>query len=210
LTPGSGFPRKGLTLPGAFFVPHDTLNVSTSETLTRDRLTIQQAAQTLNIGRKTIYRWIDKGLLSREKEGKNAYVSLAEVRALCVRGDTLNVSGNVTDTQQGTQVDTQDTQQDTHRGGNTAMVDVSYLEGLLVRLGQLEAEKRYLLEYKAGIEAKDKELDQARAAISKAKGELQKMAELKQVAERDRAELEELRRENERLSLPFWRRWLKR
>ena len=192
--------------------------------MTRDRVTIQQAAQTLSIGRKTIYRWIDKGLLSREKEGKNAYVSLAEVRTLCVRGDTqadtLNVSGDVTDTHHDTLIDTQDTHHDT----NTAIVEVSYLEGLLVRLGQLEAEKRYLLEYKGGIEAKDKELTEARAVISKARSELQKMADLKQESERKaralidqqaaldtkEREIEDLRAELERARCPWWRRLLRR
>jgi len=224
-------------VPSLYPMTHST--VPMSETLTRDRVTIQEAAQTLNIGRKTIYRWIDKGLLSREKEGNRAYVSLAEVRALCDRGVTQQdtesvssgVSGNVTDTQQGTWNDTLDTRPDTHKKTNTATVEVSYLEGLLVRLGQLEAEKRYLLEYKTGIEAKDKELiairssldanslelDQARATITKARNELQKLLEIKQDAEAKakalldkERELTELRAENTRLKRPWWEKiWKK-
>ena len=189
--------------------------------MTQNRVTIQEAAKIANIGRKTIYRWIDKGLLSREKEGNRAYVSLSEVRALCVRGvtqqDTESVSSGVTDTQQGTLNDTQGAHKDT----NTATVDVSYLEGLLVRLGQLEAEKRYLLEYKTGLEEKDKELAEARATITKARNELQRLMEIKQDAEQKakvvldqqealeakERELAEIRLENERLKrLKWWKR----
>jgi len=181
--------------------------------LTHDKVTIQEASVILSIGRKTIYRWIDKGLLSKTKEGKNAYVSLAEVRTLYDRSDTQtdtqNVSGNVTDTQQGTQLDTQDT----HRGTNTAIVDVAYLEGLLVRLGQLEAEKRYLLEYKGGLEEKDKELAETKATLAKANSELRRVINYKSEAEAKAKELqarekevEELRAELERTRMPWYKR----
>lgn len=172
--------------------------------MTQDRVTIQEAVKTLGISRKTLYRWIDKGLLSREKEGNRAYVSLAEVRALCDRVTTQQdieiVSGDMSGTHQRGQGDT-----------NRVTVDMPYLEGLLVRLVQLEAEKRYLLEYKTGLDAKDKELtdtketlntqanelaavrseldnnshelDQARETISKARAELEKMVQLKQESE---------------------------
>ncbi|MDQ1275068.1 MAG: hypothetical protein QG610_641 [Euryarchaeota archaeon] len=213
------------------FVTHDTLTVTTDDTLTQDRVTIQEACKIANVSRKTLYRWIEKGLLSREKDENRAYVSLAEVRALCVKGDsqqvTESVSGDDTVTRQVTQVDT-----------NKVTVDRVHYDGLLVRLGQLEAEKRYLLEYKIGLESQTQELatvksalatnsaelDQARAVISKARAELERMAELKQMAERTRkeaeandmaildqqSELDRLRAENERLRLPFWRRWLKK
>lgn len=183
--------------------------------MTQDKITIQEAARVAKIGRKTIYRWIDKGLLSREKDGNRAYVSLAEVRALCVKGtvqqDTEDVSGDTYDTQEDTLKDTRNDTQTPPRDIHTVTVNISYLEGLLVRLGQMEAEKRYLLEYKTGLEAKDKaleqakenisvqaqelaavrsaldtnsaELDQARATIMKARNELQRLLKIKQDAE---------------------------
>jgi excisionase family DNA binding protein len=172
--------------------------------MTQDKVTIQEAVKTLGISRKTLYRWIDKGLLSREKEGNRAYVSLAEVRALCDRVTTQQdieiVSG-----------DSQETHQTGHDDTNRVTVDMPYLEGLLVRLGQLEAEKRYLLEYKGGLEAKERELadtkaslntqahelsavrseldnnshelDQARETISKARNELQRLLQVQQESE---------------------------
>jgi len=120
-----------------------------------DRVTIQEAARIANISRPTIYRWIEKGLLSREKDGKRAYVSLAEVQALCKQGDTDDTH----DDTQSVKAGSDDT--------NRVTVDVTYLEGLLVRLGQLEAEKRYLLEYKAGVEQKDKEIDRLKDEVNR-------------------------------------------
>lgn len=155
----------------------------------QDRVTIQEAARITNISRQTLYRWIEKGLLSRDKDKNLSYVSLAEVRALCNQSDKQNDTDNITS-------DNHDTQRNTGK----VTVDVTYLEGLMVRLGQYEAERRYLLEYKTGLEEKDKEL-----------------AEIKQDAERGRAELDQakgeidrLRGENERLKAPFWRRWFKK
>ena len=150
---------------GAFSVYHDTLTVTTDDTLTQDRVTIQEACRIARISRKTLYRWIEKGLLSREKDGNRAYVSLAEVRALCVRGNSQQVTESVSG-------DSQATQQATQNDTNRVTVDVSYLEGLLVRLGQMEAEKRYLLEYKTGLEVKDKELTETKATLQAKECEL--------------------------------------
>ena len=140
--------------------------------MTQDKVTIQEAARIANISRQTLYRWIEKGLLSREKDKNLSFVSLAEVQALCNQSDKPNDTDNVTS-------NNQDTQQDVNR----VTVDRAHYDGLLVRLGQMEAEKKYLLEYKGGLEAKDKELDHAKVEIDRLKAEL------------------------ERARVPFWRRW---
>jgi excisionase family DNA binding protein len=171
--------------------------------LTQDRVTIQEAARIANISRKTLYRWIEKGLISKEKDKNLSYVSLAEVKALCDRGTNQQDTENVTGDNQGTQQDT-----------NRVTVDVTYLEGLMVRLGQYEAERRYLLEYKSGLEARDKELEQTRATLARANSELKRLVEIRADAERKaetlaerEAEVDRLRSENARLRLPWWRRW---
>ena len=196
------------------FVTHDTNTVTENVTLIQDRVTIQEAARITNISRQTLYRWIEKGLLSREKDKNLSYVSLTEVQALCNQSDNKQSTNNVTS-------DNQDTQQDTGK----VTIDVTYLEGLLVRLGQLEAEKRYLLEYKTGLEVKDKELSEARAMITKARSELQRLLEVKQDAEQKgkalleqqaaleakEHELADIRGENERLKrLRWWERLFRR
>ncbi len=163
-------------------------------------MTIQEAARITNISRQTLYRWIEKGLLSKEKDKNLSFVSLAEVQALCNQSDKQDVTDSVTNDNQGVQQDV-----------NRVTVDRAHYDGLLVRLGQYEAERRYLLEYKTGLEAKDKALEQAKgnisaqaqelatvkstldansaelaeakATISKARNELQRLLELKQDAE---------------------------
>jgi excisionase family DNA binding protein len=168
---------------GAFSVTHDTLTVTTDDTLTQDRVTIQEACKIANISRKTLYRWIEKGLLSREKDGNRAYVSLAEVQTLCVGGDSQQVTESVSG-------DMSATQQDITR----VTLDREHYEGLLVRLGQLEAEKRYLLEYRQDAERKDK-------TIADQQTELQAKE----------CELAEIRAENERLKqIKWWERLFRR
>jgi excisionase family DNA binding protein len=176
--------------------------------LIQNRVTIQEAARITNISRQTLYRWIEKGLLSREKDKNLSYVSLAEVQALCNQSDKPDVTDNVTSDNQNTQ------------DVNRVTVDRAHYDGLLVRLGQLEAEKRYLLEYKTGLEAKDRELEQARSTIAKARSELQQLLQIKRDAEQKgrvvldqqatletkERELAEIRAENERLRLPWYKR----
>jgi excisionase family DNA binding protein len=54
-----------------------------TEVRPQDKATIQEAAKTLHVDRKTIYRWIGKGLISKHIEGNKTYVVLEEVKALC-------------------------------------------------------------------------------------------------------------------------------
>ncbi len=110
-------------------------------------MTIQEACKIAKVSRKTLYRWIEKGLLSREKDGNRAYVSLAEVVALCVGGDSQQVTESVSGDSQATRDDT-----------SKVTLNREHYEGLLIRLGQYESERRYLLEYKTGLETKEKEL----------------------------------------------------
>jgi len=183
-----------------------------NESVTQQKVTIQEAAQTLNISRKTIYRWIERGLISKVKEESKTYVLLSEVKAVCDKGiqkDTEFVSEIVSDTKHDTSIVT---------------IDRQHYEGLLIKLGQYEAERRYLLEYKGGLEAKDKELIEARAIISKARSELEKMIEFKQESEKKaralmereaqieqkNKELADLQTELERARLPWWKRLWKK
>jgi hypothetical protein len=194
-----------------------------TEARPQNKATIQEAAKTLHVDRKTIYRWISKGLISKYVEENKTYVILEEVKAICGKGvpqeATSFVAENVA-------------------SPNIVTVDRPHYEGLLIKLGQYEAERRYLLEYKEGLEAKDKELaavktalekngaelDQARATIAKARSELQRLIEIKQDAEAKgkalidqqaalevkERELAEILAELDRARLPFWKRWFKK
>lgn len=113
------------------------------ETKTQEKATVQEAAKALSIGRKTIYRWINKGLLSKVKEAKKTYVLLDEVKAICGKGKTQT-----------------DTKIESKKSLDTNIISLEriHYEGLLIRLGQLEVKEKYLLEYKDGLEEKNKEL----------------------------------------------------
>jgi excisionase family DNA binding protein len=149
--------------------------------MTQDKCTIQDAARTLNIDRRKIYRMIDKGLISSIKEDGKTFVLMEELKAICAQPAQENA-------QESTERTRVHTEEHTH-----FFVDKQHYEGLLIKLGQMEAEKRYLLEYKTGLEVKDKELTEIKATL--------------QAKER---ELDEIRAENDRLKKPFWKRLFKR
>lgn len=184
-----------------------------SETQSQEKVTVAIASKVLNVDRRTIYRWMDKGLLSKVKEGNNTYVLMDDVRALRDKAMSHDKKGNVAE----------------NRGNSEAVSDIvtierTHYEGLLTRLGQLEAKQELLLEYKGGLEAKDKELAEARTTITKARSELQRLLEVKQDAEAKRkalleqqATLEAKERENielkaevERLKRPWWKKIFQR
>jgi DNA-binding transcriptional MerR regulator len=170
-----------------------------NESVTQKKVTIQEAAQTLNISRKTIYRWIDKGLISKVREENKTYVLLSEVKAICDKGiqketenDTEIVSKVVSDTKHDT---------------NIVTINRQHYEGLLIRLGQLESEKRYLLEYKGGLEAKDKELSTVKETLSEAEKFL---AAKNKIMQQAGEKIRELEAEVARLKLPWWKKiWKK-
>lgn len=143
-----------------------------------EKVTIQVAAKAIGVTPKTIHQWLRKGTLSKVKEGNRTYILMDEIRAL--RQDKV--------TNQKSEVITSEVKQEqvTNQGYNMVPIKREHYEGLLTKLGQLEANQQLLLEYKEGLQKKDKDI-------------------LGQQVEIDR-----LRVENNRLKLPFWRRWFKR
>lgn len=196
-----------------------------SDTESKDKVTIQEAARALNVDPRTIYRWIGKGVLSKTKANGKTYVLLTDVKVLSDKSQ-ISQTLNVVDVGQPEIVI--DNVSDTAKIENTHyMVDKEHYEGLLIRLGQLEAKQQLLLEYKGGLEAKDQELaevkvalttnteelEKAKATLAKAKSELQKLVEYKQDSEQkakslleQQAKIEQLEAEVERLRRPWWKR----
>jgi DNA repair exonuclease SbcCD ATPase subunit len=195
-----------------------------------EKVTISLAAKALKVSTKTVHRYIERGQLSKLKEGTRVYVPMDEIRALLSGQPTVDKSPRVHEKDKVT-------------------VDRTHYDGLLVRLGQLEANQQLLLEYRAGIESRDKaleqakgnisaqaeelttvksaldannsELEQAKSTITKARNELQRLMEIKQDAEQKakvvlnqqealeakERELAEIRAENEQLKrLRWWER----
>jgi len=187
----------------------DTMDNQDNGQSISEKVTIPVAAKALKVSTKTVQRYIEKGLITKVKEGTRVYVHIDEVRALLNGQPKIDKSPRVQEKDRIT-------------------VDRTHYDSLLVRLGQLEASQQLLLEYKGNLQARDKELsetkselDQAKTTISKARQELQGLLKVKQDAEakavtlldqqkaleaRER-ELRELKAENERLKrLKWWER----
>jgi DNA-binding transcriptional MerR regulator len=182
-----------------------------------EKVTIQVAAKALNVTTKTIHQWLKNGALTRVKEGNRTYILMDEVRALR-QNRVTNQKSEVT-TFKG------NSEPSNNLSNNMVPIDRAHYEGLLTRLGQLEAKQQLMLEYKQDLQAKDEELIEARVIISKARSELEKMVELKRDAEAKakalleqqakteakEKELAEIRAENERLKrLKWWNRLFRR
>lgn len=190
---------------------------------TNEKASIQVAAKALGVSAKTIQRWVKSGKIQSIREDNRVFIPVDEIRTRL-----QEQRAGVADIDQDKKEDVQ-----TIRGHDEAKsIDVipitrTHYEGLLTRLGQLEANQQLLLEYRAGIESRDKaleqakgnisaqaqelatvktalttnsaELDQARAVISKARSELEKMVELKQESEQKAKDLLDKQVEIDRL-----------
>jgi predicted site-specific integrase-resolvase len=157
-----------------------------SEAQSQEKVTIAIASKVLNVDRRTIYRWMDKGLLSKVKEGNSTCVLMDDVRALRNKAMSHDKKVDVAKNS-----DKDEAVNDTVTG--TVTVERTHYEGLLTRLGQLEAKQELLLEYREGLQAKDKELANTKAAL-----------------EARERELAEIKAEVDRLRLPWWKRlWRK-
>jgi hypothetical protein len=188
-------------------IPHTrcTVILSDDTTMTQDKVTIQEAARTLNIDRRKIYRWIEKGLIPKYTENDKTFVLLEEVRAFCAEHTTEHAQecaahNKSTDTR--TEISTTER---THY-----IVDKEHYEGLLIRLGQMESEKKYLLEYKQDLDRRDKELAETKSTLAKANSELRKMVDIKKETEQKEKEIASLQAEVERLRLPWWKKLFQR
>lgn len=118
----------------------------------RETISIPEAANLLKIGIRSIYRYIDKGILNKSKTGKKSYLYLEEVIAL----------QNRMGTEPDVLIDIATDKIDNNNIKKTVNLEQQHYEALLIRLGQLEAQKELLLEYKTDSERKDLELKETR------------------------------------------------
>jgi chromosome segregation ATPase len=186
---------------------------------TDEKVTIFLAAKALKVSTKTVHRYIEKGILSKTKEGTRIFVPMDDIRAL--------LSGQL-------RVDKCPRVHEKDR----VTVDRTHYDSLLVRLGQLETNQQLLLEYKEGLQEKEKSLEQARGNINAQAQELttvksalnantQELDQVKEILTKKEQELSEaekflaaknkimqqagekireLEAENERLKVSWWRR----
>ncbi len=103
-----------------------------------EKVTVKVAAKALKVSARTVRRYIEKGIISKVKEGDRTYVSMSDVRKLI--GQAKADMSQVRPQNKDTGVD---------MSGAVISIDRTHYEALLTRLGALEGEKKYLLEYKA-------------------------------------------------------------
>jgi excisionase family DNA binding protein len=153
---------------------------------TNEKASIQVAAKALGVSAKTIQRWVKSGKIQSIREDNRVFIPVDEIRTRL-----QEQRAGVADIDQDKKEDVQ-----TIRGHDEAKsIDVipitrTHYEGLLTRLGQLEANQQLLLEYRAGIESRDKALEQAKGNIS---AQAQEIATVKSALATNTTELEEAR-----------------
>jgi hypothetical protein len=149
----------------------------------QEKVTIQVAARTLGVSKGTIITYLNKGLLTRIKEGGRIYVSMDEVRTL---GDTKRKP----------QVKPSVTTSAKRNKRVSVNKERERPKRPLASFGLLESERQYLLRCKAALEAKDKELEKLTFEVNTLKSNLKIQAnELKGTETR----LRELEKERQKL-----------
>ena len=124
--------------------------------MTQQGMTVTEAARALGVSTRSIYRYIQRGILQAKQVAGKSWVSLDSVRHF----DKTRPATKVSQT--------------------SVTVDRDTWQNALTRLGQLETERRYLIEHKTSksleiaelklklVETKE-ELHKTRAALQKRK-----------------------------------------
>ena len=122
--------------------------------MTQERVTVKIACDTLGVSRKTLYRYLEKGLLSRVKEGRRIYIPMDDIRALRKKKVT-------SESQKKSVIDTDKV---THMSLSTGEY-----RALVKENEELKAKTHLLLEYKG---TKDREVQELRQSLKEVQAEL--------------------------------------
>ena len=172
------FPGRGLFTAQWAFITTQMKVTNQGYNMQDEKVTIQVAAKALNVTPKTVHQWLRTGTLTRVKDGNRTYILMDEVRAL--RQNRVTNPKSEVITSEGK------IEPSNNLGNNIVPIDREHYEGLLIRLGQLEANQQLLLEYRACIEYRDKALEQAKGNIS---AQAQELATVKGVLAANTEEL---------------------
>lgn len=144
-----------------------------------DFCSVKVAATKLQLNKTTIYRWIKKGDIKPIRRGNKLVVSLNRVAAFCKdKGIIQPTTVAATTTPEPIDIIIEKSGVTTSKSNDNSCkkvaeqhpakvaatknekiyIDQKHYEGLLIRLGQLESEKKFLLEYQNTVEAKEKKI----------------------------------------------------
>ena len=124
----------------------------------REKVTIQVAARALGVSKGTIITYLNTGQLTRIKEAGRIYVSMDEVRALA-ETKRKQVKPSVTTPAEERKRAPVKKERDRSKRPVASVV--------------LEIERKYLLKYKAALEAKDKQLEKLTVEVNELKQNLE-------------------------------------
>lgn len=149
-----------------------------------EKITIQSAARLLGVSKGTVVHYLNNGKLTRLREGSKVYILMDEVRALLDGKEDERVA-----TQAATSADMSEV---TAKGeissegdGTTVVLAREHYEKLLAQVGKLELEKQNLLVYKksmvetkAAISDKERQLQQVKAKLLMMEEELRRVKKM--------------------------------
>jgi hypothetical protein len=120
-------------------------------------VSILEAARSLNVSQRTVWNYIRKGYLDKVTIGHKVYIPPGSLERFAKSDKQTSL------TEKTKQVQPQD--EITALSSGKAVVEVAYLQELCTRLGQLTAEKQYLLECQTDQENEKHELADATARL---------------------------------------------
>ena len=129
-----------------------------------EKVTVKVAAKALGVSDKTIYRYIEKGRLSKVKEGRRVYIPISDITTLRQR-QSKHVSRQVNDTT---------TDKMSYTTGQTTLSTEKY-EAMVAELAELKERNRLLLEYKLSADQVRKELEETRQKLQEAESEIARL-----------------------------------
>ena len=146
-----------------------------------EKVTIQSAAKVLGVSKGTVVHYLNNGKLTRLKEGSKVYILMDEIRALLDGREDKSVTTPVV-TSADLSEEAAKAEIASEGDGTTVVLDREYYEELLTRVGKLELEKQNLLVYKksmvetkAAISDKEKQLQQVEAKLLMMEEELRRI-----------------------------------
>lgn len=126
----------------------------------KEKVTIKMAAKALDVSKGTIVSYLNKGLLTRIKEGGSIYIALDEVRALGETNKKPHAKSSVSKSAKSIKK-------------ASVSKKKGRAKGTPASFGLLESERQYLLKCKAALEAKNKELETLKFQVNNLKRNLQ-------------------------------------
>lgn len=120
-------------------------------------VSILEAAKSLNVSQRTVWNYIRKGYLDKVTIGHKVYIPPGSLERFARSDKQTSL------TEKSKQ--TQPTDEIIALSSGKAVVEISYLQGLWTRLGQLTAEKQYFSECQADQENEKSELADATARL---------------------------------------------